>query len=370
MKPIPFLTALLVLGVLYMLVMERPALMALAGVEQAAAQSGAGAGAGAEAAPEVPEADLSVVVSRIVEREIEQAVVLRGRTEAARRVEVRAETQGLVVSAPRPRGSAVAEGDVLCELDPGTRRAALAEAEARLAEAEINFTAASRLSEGGFAAQTRVAGAEAAIEAARAGVERARTELDRLTIRAPFAGVLEADTAERGALISQAGLCGTVIALDPIRLVGFAAESQIDSLAVGAVAGGRLSNGRDVVGRVTFLARVADPATRTFRVEVTVPNPELAIREGMSADILVQAQSERAHLVPASALTLDDAGRLGLRLVNADGITEFAPVTVLRDSAQGFWVRGLPPEADVVVVGQEYVRDGVHVRTVRRGPGE
>lgn len=365
MKPIPFLTALLVLGTLYLLVMERPALMALAGVETTATQAAPEA-----AADEVPRAELRVVTERIVEREIEQAVVLRGRTEAARRVEVRAETQGLVVSEPRPRGSAVAEGDVLCELDPGTRRAALAEAQARLAEAEINFTAASRLSEGGFAAQTRVAAAEAAIEAARAGVERAQAELDRLAIRAPFAGLLEADTAERGALMSSGGLCGTVIVLDPMRLVGFAAESQIDSLAVGAVAGGRLSSGRDVVGRVTFLARVADPATRTFRVEVTVPNADLAIREGMSADILVQAQSERAHLVPASALTLDDGGRLGLRLVNAEGITEFAPVSVLRDSAQGFWVHGLPPEADVIVVGQEYVRDGVRVETVRRGAGE
>jgi multidrug efflux system membrane fusion protein len=368
MRPIPFLTALLVLATLYLMVMERPWLMALAGAGPATAE---GATPDAEAAPEVPTASLRVVVQRVSEREIEQAVVLRGRTEAARRVEVRAETQGLVASDPRPRGTAVAEGDLLCELDAGTRRAALAEAEARLAEAEINFTAASRLSEGGFAAQTRVAAAEAAVRAAQAGVERAQAELDRLAIRAPFAGVLEDDTAERGALLSPGGLCATVIRLDPIRLVGFAAESQIDRLAEGAVAGGRLPNGRDVLGRVTFLARVADPATRTFRVEVTVPNADLSIREGLSADILIQATAERAHLVPASALTLDDGGRLGLRLVNAEGITEFAPVQVLRDSPQGFWVQGLPAEADVVVVGQEYVTDGVRVETVRRaGAGD
>lgn len=365
MRPIPLLTALIVLVTLYLLVMERPWLRSLAGAGPATAQ----ATPEAAAAPEpdsAPLAPLRVVVERIAEREIEQAVVLRGRTEAARRVEVRAETQGLVASDPRPRGSAVAEGEVLCELDPGTRAAALAEAQARLAEAEINFTAASRLSEGGFAAQTRVAAAEAAVRSAQAGVERAQAELDRLTIRAPFAGVLEADTAERGALLAAGGLCGTVIRLDPIRLVGFAAEAQIDKLTEGAVAGGRLSNGRDVLGRVTFLARVADPATRTFRVEVTVANPDLAIREGMSADILIQAAPERGHLVPASALTLDDAGRLGLRLVGAEGITEFAPVRVLRDTARGFWVQGLPPEADVIVVGQEYVTDGVRVEAVRR----
>lgn len=201
---------------------------------------------------------------------------------------------------------------------------------------------------------------------AQAAVEGATAELGRLLIRAPFGGVLETDTAERGSLLSPGGLCGTVIRLDPIRLVGFAAEAQVDRLEIGAVAGGRLPGGREVLGRVTFLARSAEAATRTFRVEVTVPNADLSIREGLSTDILVQAASEQGHLVPASALTLDNGGRLGLRLVDEDSVTFFAPVTVLRDTAQGFWVSGLPEQADVVVVGQEFVTDGVRVQAVRR----
>lgn len=369
MRLIPLVTASIVLVTLYLLVIERPMLLELAGAAPASAQSPAAA-ATAEGEAEAPPQVMRVVVQRIAEREIEQAVVLRGRTEAARRVEVRAETQGLVVSEPRQRGSAVAEGEVMCELDAGSRRASLAQAEASLAEAEINFTAATRLSEGGFAAQTRVAGAEAGVRAAQAAVQAAQAELGRLTIRAPFDGILEADTAERGSLLSPGGLCATVMRLDPIRLVGYAAEAQIDQLSVGAAAGGRLASGREVVGRVTFLARSADAATRTFRVEVTVPNPNLEIREGLSADILVQATSQRGHLVPASALTLDDGGRLGLRLVDAESMTFFAPVRVLRDTVQGFWVSGLPAEADVVVVGQEFVSDGVRVDAVRRAAGE
>src|SRR5690606_1001665 len=97
-------------------------------------------------------------------------------------------------------------------------------------------------------------------------------EVDRLTIAAPFAGLLEADPAETGSLLSAGGLCATVIQLDPVLIVGYAAEAQIDRLAVGAMAGAQLANGQQVVGQVTFLAHAADPATRTFRVEVTVPN--------------------------------------------------------------------------------------------------
>ena len=118
---------------------------------------------------------------------------------------------------------------------------------------------------------------------------------------------------------------------------------------------------------MTFLAHASDPATRTFRVEVTVANTDLSIRDGLSADILIAATATRGHLVPGSALTLSDDGVIGLRLVDADSRTFFAPVRVLRDAPEGFWVSGLPTEADVIVVGQEFVNDGVLVRAVRRG---
>lgn len=392
MRIVPMLSAAVVMALIYMLIMERETLLSLAGVEPAAAAAEL-----AEPPPETVDEDprFAVVVERLTERDLESAVILRGRTQASRQVEVRAQTSGLVISDPVRRGSRVAEGDLLCRLDPATRAASLAEAEARvteadarlseagarLAEAELNYTTTSRLTEGGFGAQNRLASAEAALqtaragveaaragaEAARTGVEAARTELSRLDIAAPFAGILENDSAETGSLMSAGGLCATVIQLDPMLVVAYAAEAQIDRLAQGAMAGARLSNGTEVLGQVTFLARASDPQTRTFRVEMTVANPDLSIREGMSADMLIAATATRGHLVPGSALTIRDDGALGLRLVDADGVTFFQPVTVLRDAPQGFWVSGLPEVADVIVVGQEYVTDGVAVRVVMRG---
>ena len=380
MRVVPLITATLVLLALYMFVMERETLQALAGID-AAAQS-----APSEQVPDAAVATddaalFAVVVERFSERDMEGAIVLRGRTATSRQVDVRAETTGSVISQPVMRGSIVNEGDVLCEIDPGTRAARLAEAEARvteaaarLAEAQVNFDTTQRLSEGGFSAQNRVATAEAALQAARSGVEAAqagaeaaRAELARLTITAPFGGILEANSAETGSLLSAGGLCATVIQLDPLLVIGYAAETQIDRLALGAMAGARLSNGVEVVGQVTFLSRSSDPATRTFRVEVTVPNPDLALRDGMSADILIAATASRGHLVPGSALTISNEGVLGMRLVDENNRTFFAPVTVMRDAPQGFWVSGLPAEADVIVVGQEYVTDGIEVRVARRG---
>jgi multidrug efflux system membrane fusion protein len=181
--------------------------------------------------------------------------------------------------------------------------------------------------------------------------------MERLEIVAPFAGALETDTAELGALLQPGSICASLIALDPIALVGFAAERDVDRLQVGAPARARLVTGRVVEGRIRFVARSADEETRTYRVEVAAPNPDLAIRDGMTAEITIGLESQPAHFAPQSALTLDKDGRLGVRLVVYD-VARFAPATILSDAPNGVWLAGLPDEAAIIVVGQEYAADG------------
>lgn len=402
MRLLSIITAITVVVSLYLLVFQRENLMEFAGVAEAAVDATETTGVLAADAPGKEEPTVGVVALRSMASTVDGAVILRGRTEAIRQVDVRAETTGLVISEPLRRGEMIAEGQLMCSLDPGTRQIALddararlqqaeaglpeaqarlAEAQARLAEAEINDRAASRLSEGGFASETRVAATTAAVESARAGVQSAKSgvtgaeagvksaaaavasaenELEKLEIHAPFAGLLESDTAELGSLLQPGSLCGTIIQLDTIKLVGFVPETLVDRVEIGARAEARLSSGREIVGEVTFISRSADPTTRTFRVDVEVPNKDLSIRDGQTAEIEIHADGETAHLLPQSALTLDDTGRLGVRIVE-EGRAGFVPVSVLRDATDGVWVTGLDVQADVIVVGQEFVTDGVAV---------
>ncbi len=352
MRVFPLVTALAVTVALYLVIMEREALLSFAGVMAEEAEE-------VEAAPEP--APVRVRAERSVAEPMASPIVLRGRTEARRQVEVRAQTNGLVISDPLRRGASVSAGDPLCEIAPGERKAALDEARARLTEAEINYRAASGLSESGFATEVRLANARAALQSAQAGVDRAIEEMARLVMHAPFDGMLETDTAEVGSLLQPGGLCATLIQLDPITLVGFATEAQVDLLELDAPAGARLASGREVLGTVSFIARSADPNTRTFRVDVSIPNPDGRIRDGQSADILIQAQEQTAHLLPSSALTLNDAGELGLRLVDDEGLVSFAPARIVRDTADGMWLGGLPDEINAITLGQEFTREGARV---------
>ena len=210
-------------------------------------------------------------------------------------------------------------------------------------------------------AQSGVANAEAGIQSAEAAVAAADKEIERLVIAAPFGGVLETDTAELGSLLQPGGLCGTILQLDPIKLVGFVPETEIDKVEPGALAGARLATGREVSGRVSFLGRSADPATRTFRVEVEIANTDLSIRDGQTVEMVVSSGTRRAHLLPQSALTLNDGGELGVRIVSETAVAEFVPVRVLRDTSDGVWLDGIPETATVITIGQEFVTDGVRV---------
>lgn len=376
MKPIPILTAVIVMAVLFFLVFQRDMLVDLAGGADEPEPPAEPEDRAADAQPKA----VSVVAARSTSKVIDSAVVLRGRTEAARQVDVRAETSGLVISEPLRKGVSVATGDLLCRLDPGTSDIALAEAEARLeeakaalADAEVNERAAERLNEGGFAAETRVTAARAQVQSSRAMVQSAEAaiaaadkEITRLDIRAPFSGLLESDTAEIGSLLQPGALCATIIQLNPIKLVGFVPETDVGRIELGAQAGARLASGREVSGNVTFISRSADEATRTFRVEVAVDNADLSVRDGQTAEIVIASEGAEAHLLPQSALTLSNDGQLGVRLVSPAQQAAFVPVSVLRDTTDGIWVAGLSETVDVIVVGQEYVTDGVPVAPTYR----
>ena len=402
MRIFPILTAILVAAVIYLFVFQRDVLLSFGTDEsemlQMASQPAPAAAPDQNSAPIV-----SVAVLPSTAQNVDSAVTVRGETRATRQVDLRAETNGRVISQPLRKGATVLADQPMCEIDPGTRGVSLAEAEARLAESRarvpesearvieaearldealINDRAAEKLSQGGFASEARVASATAATQTARAGVAAAQSglqstlagiqsaaaavalaqkEISRLIIHASFDGILETDTAELGSLLQPGGLCATVLQLDPIKLVGFVPEMAVQHVKLGAAAEARLVDGRRILGEVSFISRSADKVTRTFQIEVTVPNEDLSVSAGQTADITISAQGTLAHLVPGSALTLNDNGTLGLRILGAENTVRFAPVTLIRDTMQGVWVAGLPHQTDVIVVGQEFVTDGVIV---------
>lgn len=293
-----------------------------------------------------------------------QEVVLRGRTENKRTVEVKAETSGRIVERPVDRGSPVEDGDLLCRISMEDREAGLREARAALEQARIEHQASLRLKEQGFQSQTAIAQAAARLAATEAQVARRELDVQRTYVTAPFPAVVEDVHLEVGDYATAGGSCVTLVDMNPMLLVGQVSERQVSRLDVGQTVTGTLADGRQVEGAITFVGQKADPATRTYPVEVEVPNPDGALRSGITTQVRIPVERVMAHKLSPALFTLDDEGHIGVRTVNAQNRVEYHRVEIVKDTADGVWVTGLPEVTTLITVGQELVVDGQAVDPV------
>ena len=345
--------------------MASPYLMALVtgGSSNGEVESAAASGTGGAAA-EAPVKLFRVRTKSFQAQPYLAAVNAQGTTEASANVDVRARSNGVALSVPVRQGQEVKAGDVLCEIDIGSWKTDMLRAEAEKVSADRDLGATEKLAKQRYATESQLMSQRARKEAADAAVAALNLEKDYKTVKAPVGGVLIQKPAEAGTLFQPGDLCATVSTLDPLLVAVSISERFVGYLVEGYPAEAKLATGETVQGKVKFIAKSADAATRTFRVELEVPNPGAKLRQGVTAALRAQLPPVQAHKIPGSILSLNDEGKLGVRIVKPDSTTEFVMVTIIEQVPDGMWVTGLPPSADIITVGQDFVKDGEKVEAV------
>jgi len=303
---------------------------------------------------------------------VTRELVVNAHTEPFRHVHLKAEIEGRVVEVLKEEGETVAAGEPILRLDKRDREAQLARAEATLRQRELEFEAARRLGDKGFQATTRVAEAEAMLEEARAEVERMRVEINHTEIRAPFAGVLDERPVELGDFLAMGDSAATIVQLDPLEVRADVPEAEALRVRTGVPAVVRFANrdggnrGGDGDGRreghVSYLGATASAETRTFPLKVEIANTERDIPAGISAEIVLELDTVPAHRVSPGLLSLNDAGRLGVKAVDGEARVVFHPARIVKSGAEAVWLAGLPEEVMLITVGQGFAAEGQRVR--------
>jgi multidrug efflux system membrane fusion protein len=304
-----------------------------------------------------------VQVQRLAAVHRDAFVTVRGRTEALHSVDVKAEVDGVVDALHFEKGDFVKAGQVLCELKVNDRAAKADQARAQVAETEQKYNANVALAKDGYLAKTLLAESATALESARANERTSELDLQHTEIRAPFDGLVDDRYVNVGDLMKNGDKCALLVAPEPFLAIGMVSEHDVGSIRVGYPATATLVSGETVQGHVRFIADRADTTTRTFRLEVELPNPQAKLRDGVSADIRIPVRNVTATKISSGILVLDDNGVVGVRTVTS-GIVRFKPVQIVSDGPDGMWVSGLPDDATVITVGQEFVSEGSRVKPV------
>jgi multidrug efflux system membrane fusion protein len=191
-----------------------------------------------------------------------------------------------------------------------------------------------------------------------------------MAVRAPFAGALQARHVEVGDFVKRGDPIATYVDNRTIIVSANVSEFDTKYVHVDETAEARLATGETVRGRIRYVAPVADESTRTFTVELEVANTNGKLRAGGTAELRIPAQTVFAHRVSPSLLTLDDAGNVGVKIINDRGEVEFVVADIALSSNDGVWLAGLPETATIITVGQGYVTSGAVVDAVPEGDAE
>ncbi len=293
-----------------------------------------------------------------------RTITVNGKTAPARVVELAAETDGRIDFIGAARGTNIDRGQIIVRLDLRDRKARLAQAEATVKQREVEYDAREKLKSQSYVSEAQLQEAVAMLEAAKAELTRAQLDLEYMNVRAPFGGALQSRAVEIGDFVKVGDPIASYV--DNRTIIVSANLSEFDAryVDVGDQADATLATGETVQGKIRYLAPVADEATRTFGVELEIDNSDGALRIGGTAVLRIPAEEVLAHRVSPSLLTLDDAGNVGIKIINDDGQVQFVVADIALSSNNGIWLTGLPQNATIITVGQGYVTNGAIVSAV------
>lgn len=309
---------------------------------------------------------------------------LPAHVEAIERVELRSRVDGFVERIAFAEGAQVEQGQLLVEIDARPYRAALATAEAALAQARAQASVALREAERASrlvaigaisheeaerrAAQARVA--EAAVDSSAALADRARLDLADTRIVAPFTGRIGRAEIARGNLVSSADRLAVLVRMDAVY-VRFDLDERSFAQATVAPAQWRarftLPDQPSLAfeGKVAFVDNEVQSGTGTVRIRARLANPQGLLTPGRYGKVeLTLGARDDALLIDDKALGSDQGQRFVL-VVGADGVAQYRPVTPgAKVGALRVIEDGLAPNDRVVVNGLMRVRPGMPVTPI------
>jgi membrane fusion protein, multidrug efflux system len=281
-------------------------------------------------------------------------------------VDIAAETAGRVKEILFKDGQTVEAGVVLFKFDDDLIRAAYDEASSRLVLAEANFKRNETLRKQGNIAQSTYDAALTEYQLMRTAVKLAEVKLDKLIIRAPFAGTLGFRQVSVGAYVDAGSALVHLDKIDRLKVSFAVPELDLVRLSVGQ----QVAVTADALPGEAFVATVAaiDPSIdangRALKVRADLDNSAGKLRPGLLIRVTVKGELRDTVTVPEAAIV--PRGKETVVFVAEDNTVKEAKVTTGK-RAEGTVeiVDGLSAGAKVVVAGNTRLTNGAAIQIVR-----
>lgn len=294
-----------------------------------------------------------VVVAEATRLAFPLAVEAIGTARANESVEIRPEISETITAIRFREGERVEAGEVLVELGDAEPKAAVAAARAALVDSESQARRARQLFETSTLSESALDTRLARRDADRAALAAAEARLADTRVRAPFAGRLGLRRVSLGSLVTPDTVITTLDDTDPIKLDFDVPETALSRLDTGLRVEAHSAAWRDVVfrGRIATIDTRVDPVSRTVAVRALLPNPEEQLRPGMFLTVELLHDDVSALVVPEQTIVPEQSRQFVLVVGEGDVVEK-------REVRTGRRRPGLVEVLDGLVAGERVIAEG------------
>lgn len=308
----------------------------------------------------------AVEASPILPGSLTDVLEISGRLEPRAEVMIASELGGAVEEVRFDKGDRIRKGALLARVGSDLLRVALAEAEAELEGAQLDYTQAKLLVEREASPAQDFLGAEVNLKRFEARVEAARLRLARSEITAPASGVIIQRDIEPGEVLGPGSPVAVLHDTAVLRATIGIPETDIAFFSVGSPAEVSVDAypDRSFAGRIAYIASSATSPGRNFQAEVEVANGDGILRSGLIVRTRLQRRAfEDAVVVPRDVLVERD-GILHAFVIE-DGTAELRTIALGPDEGDRVVITsGLEVGETLITNGHRNLLDGQPVRVV------
>ncbi len=315
-----------------------------------------------------PAAPVRVEVATVKEIPFARGLSAVGSLRSDESVVLRPEVVGRIQAIEFKEGQPVARGQVLVRLDDSVPRAELAQARANLTLAQSHYRRAVELQGKGFVSQQARDESASTLKVQEAAVALAQARLDKMTISAPFAGIVGLRSVSVGDYVNQGQDLAPLEAIDPLKVDFRVPEMYLSKVRVGQQLTLRLDAlpGQERQGQVYAVSPLVDAGGRSILLRATVANNDAVLRPGMFARVQLLFNQDKALVAPEAALSPSGETQYVYRV--KDGKAERREVTIgERREGRVEILTGVAAGDQLVVAGIQRVTDGAAVNVVGGG---
>ena len=283
------------------------------------------------------------------------------------------EYNGILTHVYVKEGQKVSKGQTLAKIDDGGLSQQVSQLKIQAQLAKTTFERQKRLWEQNIGSEIQFLQAKSTFESQNEAVNQLQKQIAKTIVRAPFSGTIDDVITEKGSVVGA----GQTPLMRIVNLDDMYIETEVPERYVSDVITGKNVEvnlpvlGKTIDTKIRQTSDYINPANRTFKVEIAVPNKDKSIKPNLTARLKINDYTnENAILIPQSVLSENANGEQYVYVVNnkgTDGIGVAKRVIVETGRTQGDNIevlKGLEDGSEIIKEGARSVRDGQSVEVI------